>query len=433
MTERITERIYQRATLPNGLRLLTIRMPHVRSVTIDCYFGVGSRYEPNELAGISHFLEHMIFKGSAVYPTAQQISESIEGVGGALDAATDKEVTVFTTKIASHLFDHGLHVLADMVRRPRLDQSEMDKERRVIIDELGMYRDSPLDWVHVMADEALWPGLPLGREVAGTRESVQAISREAMADYHDTHYVPGNLVISVAGDITHEQALDAVTRLFGDWGARTAPHYAPSLPPAGVPRVAVERRKTEQTNFVLLMPGLRHDDPRYFTMVVFNAILGDGMSSRLFLVVREQLGLAYDVGSGAAYYHDTGAFLISGGVDPAQTQPALIAILEQMARLRDELVPADELQRAKEYTKGRRALRLEDTGSVAAWFGGQEILVREVLELDEVLAKLDAVTAEEIQQLARDLFREEGLRLALIGPHKDAAPFDALLRLPSSG
>src|SRR5690348_4950280 len=157
----MTERLYQRATLPNGLRLLTARMPHVRSVTIDCYFGVGSRYEPKELAGVSHFLEHMIFKGSAAYPTAQSISEAIEGVGGALDAATDKEVTVFTTKIASHRFDHGLQVLADMVRRPRLDPAEMDKERRVIIDELGMYRDSPLDWVHVMADETLWPDLPL--------------------------------------------------------------------------------------------------------------------------------------------------------------------------------------------------------------------------------------------------------------------------------
>jgi predicted Zn-dependent peptidase len=426
----MTERIYQRATLPNGLRLISARMPHVRSVTIDCYFGVGSRYEPLELAGIAHFLEHMIFKGSAGYPTAQQISESIEGVGGALDAATDKEVTVFSTKIASHLFDHGLSVLADMVRRPRLDPAEMDKERRVIIDELGMYRDSPLDWVNVMADETLWPDLPLGREVAGTRESVQSISCEAMAEFHATHYVPGNLVISVAGDITHEQALDAVTRLFGDWEARPVPQYAPSPPPAGGPRVAIQRRETEQTNFVLLMPGLRHDDPRYFTMVVFNAILGDGMSSRLFLVVREQLGLAYDVGSGACYYHDTGSFLVSGGVDPEQTPAALGAILEQLARMRDEPVPADELARAKEYSKGRRALRLEDTGSVAGWFGGQEILVREVLELDEVLARLDAVTAEEIQALARDLFRDEGLRLALIGPGADAADLDALLRLP---
>jgi predicted Zn-dependent peptidase len=424
------EPLYRRVTLPNGVRLLTVPMAHVRSVTIDCYFGVGSRYESAELAGVAHFLEHMIFKGSAAYPSAQLISESIEGVGGALDAATDKEVTVFTTKIASHLFEHGLSVLADMVRRPLLDPAELDKERRVIIDELGMYRDSPLDWVHVMADETLWPGLPLGREVAGTRESVEAISREAMAAFHAAHYIPANLVISVAGDISHERALEAVTRHFGDWETRQAPAYTPSAPPPSVPRVAIERRKTEQTNFVLLMPALRHDDPRYFTMVVLNAILGDGMSSRLFLVVREQLGLAYDVGSGATYYHDTGAFVISAGVDPGQTGAALTAILGQLARMRDEPAPAEELQRAKEYSKGRRALRLEDTGSVAGWYGGQEILVREVLELDEVLAKLDAVTAEDIQQLARELFREEWLRLAVIGPHKDTAQLEALLRLP---
>ncbi len=182
------------------------------------------------------------------------------------------------------------------------------------------------------------------------------------------------------------------------------------------------------------MPGLRHDDPRFYTMVLLNAILGDGMSSRLFLVVREELGLAYDVGSGASNYHDTGTFLVSGGVDPAQTAPAMRAILQQLARLRDEPAPADELGRAKEYTKGRRALRLEDTASVAGWFGGQEILVREVLELDEVLSRIDAVTAEDIQQLARDLFREEWLRLAIIGPAKgeakDAEQLDALLKLP---
>ncbi len=217
------EPIYRRTTLPNGVRLLTVPMSHVRSVTIDCYVGVGSRYESPEQAGIAHFLEHMIFKGSAAYPTAQSLSEAIEGVGGVLDAATDKEVTVFTTKIASALFEHGLEVLADMVRRPRLDARELDKERRVIIDEIAMYRDSPFDWVHVLADETLFPGLPLGREVAGTRESVQGITRDAMAAFHAAHYVPSNLVISVAGDITHEQVYDAVLRRFGDWQSAPTP------------------------------------------------------------------------------------------------------------------------------------------------------------------------------------------------------------------
>jgi len=199
--------MYQRVTLPNGLRILTSAMTSVRSVSIVFYFGVGARYETAEVSGVSHFIEHMLFKGSAQYPTAQVISETIEGVGGVLDAATDKELTVYSAKVASRHFDLAMNLLADMVRHPRLDPAELEKERHVIIEELGMYRDSPQDWVGVLADEVVWPDLPLGREVAGTRETVSAISLEQMDAYRRQHYTPGNLVISVVGDVTHEQVI----------------------------------------------------------------------------------------------------------------------------------------------------------------------------------------------------------------------------------
>jgi predicted Zn-dependent peptidase len=421
--------MHERATLRNGVRILTDRMPHVRSVSIVLYFGAGSRYEEASQAGVSHFIEHMSFKGSERYPTAQSISEAIEGVGGVLDAGTEKELTVYSAKIASRHFDLAMGVLADMVRRPRLDPRELEKERRVIIDEIGMYRDSPQEWVSVLADETLWPGLPLGREVAGTRATVEGLTREEMETYHTRHYLPGNLVLSVAGEVEHGQVVEAAERLLGDWKPGELPRFVPCPPPAGVPRVRLERRDTEQSNLCLLVPGVAYNEPGYYTQALLNAILGDGMSSRLFLEVREQQGLAYEVGSGAASYHDTGSFVVYAGVEPDRIGPALRAILAELARLRLEPVPAEELQRAKEYTKGRMALRLEDTHSVAAWLGGQESLRREVLEVDDVMARMDAVSAADIQQLASTLFQDEWLRLAVIGPQDDVDAIDRLLEL----
>lgn len=420
---------YRHTTLPNGIRILTAELSHVRSASIAFYFGVGSRYESAEISGMAHFIEHMVFKGTQRFPTAQIISETIEGVGGVLDAATDKEVTVFSAKVASRHFDLAMDLLADMVRAPRFEPEEMEKERRVIIEEIGMYRDSPPDWVGVLADETFWPDMPLGREVAGTRETVLGLSPEAVRAFHQAHYVPGNLVISIVGDLSHERIVEAVAQRLGDWPARPVPLWVPCPPPPGPARVVVDQRKTEQTNIALLSLGISHTDPDYYPLVLLSAILGDGMSSRLFLEVREKQGLAYDISAGAEHYYDTGAFGVYAGVDPKRAEDALRAIITELARVREEPVLDAELTRAREYTKGRMTLRLENTFSVASWLGGQEILLGKVYELDEVLALLDAVTPADIQRVARQLFRGEWLRLAVIGPHKSAAPFERLLRL----
>lgn len=421
--------MYSRATLPNGIRILTSRMSYVRSVSIAYFFGVGSRYERAELAGVSHLIEHMLFKGSQRFPTAQTISETIEGVGGILDAATDKELTIYSAKIASRHFDLAMELLSDMVRHPLMDPAELEKERRVIIEELSMYRDSPSEWVSVLGDETMWPDLPLGREVAGTRETVSRISREAMEAYRDSHYVPSNLVVAVAGDVEHEQVVQSVEHLLGGWRPKPAPLWTPCPSPQTTARVRLEQRKTEQTNFCLYTPGLSHKDPDYYALALLNAILGDGMASRLFLEVRERQGLAYDVSTSPVSFHDTGAFVVYAGVEPTRTIPALKAILRELDLIRREGVPEAELTRAKEYTKGRMALRLEDTHSVASWLGGQEALLDEVRELDEALERVDAVSRDDIQRLAQSLFTEDGLRLAVIGPHKDAAQFERVLRL----
>lgn len=422
--------MHARATLSNGVRILTSTVPSVRSVSIGFFFGVGSRYETTHQAGVSHFIEHMLFKGSTRYPTARVISESIEGVGGILDAATDKELTVYSAKIASAHFELAFGVLADMVRHPLLDPSELEKERRVILDELSMYRDSPQEWVSVIGDETVWPNdLPLGREVAGTRETITAISRAEIEAYRTSHYVPGNLVLGVVGDVEHARVVEAAERLLGDWERRPVPPWTPCPRPLDVPHVRVEYRKTEQTNLCLYAGGLSHKDPDNYALGLLNAILGDGMASRLFLEVREQQGLAYDISSSPANYHDTGTFVIGAGVEPGHTVAALKAILGELRRLREEPLGSEELDRAREYTKGWLALRLEDTSSVASWLGVQEVILDEVRELDETLARYDAVTADDVQRLAQALFTDEQLRLAVIGPHKDPAQLDRILRL----
>lgn len=422
--------MYVRKTLPNGLRLVTAPISHVRSVSIAFFFGVGSRYEPDEIAGVSHFIEHMTFKGSKRYPSAQLISETIEGVGGLLNASTDRETTVYTARIASRYFEQAMDMLADMVRHPLFAADEIARERRVISEEIGMYMDDPGSWVSVLANELFWKDMPLGREIAGTRETVQQMPELAIRDYHARHYLPNNLVISIAGDTTPEQVEEVATRLLGDWQSQPAPVWTPCPPVGSAPRVQLEQRETEQTNFDLLLLGLSYTDPDRYALSLLNTILGDSMSSRLFLEVRERKGLAYDIGSAPIQYHDTGAFSIAAGVAPDQTGEALTAILQEVARIHDEPVTPAELARAKEYTRGRITLSQENTGAVSGWYGAQELELGEIHELDEELEYYDAVTSADIQRVAGRIFSEEWLRLALIGPHDDAETFERLLRLP---
>src|SRR5262249_55108084 len=386
-----------------------------------------SRYERGEISGTSHFIEHMLFKGSQRYPTARTVSETIEGVGGVLDAETGKELTVYSTKSANTHFDLALDLLTDMVRHPLLEPSELEKERRVIIEELNGYHDSPQEWVGVLGQEAFWPGLPLGREVAGTRETVEAISLDALREYRAAHYVPGNLVISMVGDVEHERAVARAEELLGDCEPGPMPAWEPCPPPREAPRVRLEQRRTEQTNLCLYTLGLSHDHPDSYALTLLNAILGDSMSSRLFNTVREELGLAYDVSSATPTYRDTGALVVYAGVEPRRAGAALRAILGEMGRLRQESVGAEELRRAKEYRKGLIILGLEDTHSVAGWLGGQESLLGEVRDLDTTLQRIEAVTVEDIQRLAAAIFDDVWLRLAIIGPHKQEAQFERLL------
>jgi predicted Zn-dependent peptidase len=422
---------YTKTTLSNGLRIIVSEMPHTRSVSLTFFCGAGSRYETApELSGISHFIEHMLFKGSAKRPTPREISEAIEGVGGVLNAVTDKELTIFWAKVGHQHFDLALDVLSDMLLQPLFLPAEVEKERSVILEELSMYMDSPQDWVHVLMDAAIFPDHPLGRDIAGTRESVSGMTREMLLEYWHAHYTPQNMVVSIAGDIQTPVVLDKVARMMGLLPAGQVQRPLPAQPAPGR-RIRTQARDTEQTYLCIGGRALAQNDPRRYALGLLNVILGEGMSSRLFQEIREKRGLAYDVNSYVHFLRDTGAAVVSAGVHPRKTEPAIQAILAEVEKLRRTPVAVEELRRAKEFSKGRLQLRMEDSRSVAGWYGGQELLTGQIETVDDVTAAIDAVTAEEIQAVANAVFTEDWLNAALIGPLADDVDrLEQIVRFP---
>jgi predicted Zn-dependent peptidase len=420
--------LYRKVTLDNGLRLVTAYMPRTRSVAISYFIGAGSRYEDDRHAGISHFIEHMLFKGTKKRPTSAEVCTVVEGVGGIINAGTDKELTIFWSKIARTHFAEALDVLTDILLNPLFDPTEIEKERQVIFEEINMALDFPAQRVSMLIDELLWPGHPLGRDVAGTRESVAAISREMMLDYLSRRYRPANTVLAVAGDIGHKEVVAAVKKEVAGWPEGEPPAaYLPFQGEMGR-RVLIEKRPTEQTQLCLSLPGLSIVHPERFALDLLNVILGEGMSSRLFTQIRDKLGLAYSIQSYAEHFLDAGAFTVAAGVDDKNLRVAVRAILAELARLK-EVIPREELAKAKELFKGRILLRMEDSRSVAGWMGGQEIMTGEILTVDEVIAIVEAITAEELQKLANDLLVGEKLRLAVVGPIEPDEPLEELLKI----
>jgi predicted Zn-dependent peptidase len=424
--------MYERTVLPGGPRVITARLPSARSVSLAAYVLAGSRLESVDEAGAAHFMEHITFKGTAAYPTTRAVSEAIEGVGGSFNAATDRESTVYWVRVPLRETARGMDVLGELIVRPRLDGREIEAERTVIIEEIRSYLDDPGEHVHTLFDLAMFGDTPLGREIAGSEASVRALPEANLRAFWASAYRPGNVVVSAAGDISHAEIVDLVERAFGTGEAeKQAFEPAPALP-AGE-RVIAVRRDTTQAQLCLGLPGLRRDHPEAWTLEVMNAILGDGMSSRLFQSVREDKGLAYDVSSYIVDYADAGALIVSAGVDPEKIGPTTTAILAELALLRDEAVPADELARSKAYLGGRLELRMEETRHLASWLGGQEALHDRVLTLDQALAELEAVTSDGILALARSLVSDEVLRLAVVAPPRAGRRLESLLRLPGGG
>jgi predicted Zn-dependent peptidase len=403
-------------------------MPHTRSVSICIYLGAGSRYESEAQAGVSHFIEHLCFRGTEKRLSAKDISGAIEGVGGVLNGGTDKELTVYWCKVAQPHFQLALDVLADMVLHSRFEKKDIEKERKIIVEEISMSKDAPNQLVGMILDELLWPDHPLGRDVAGTNKSVEEMSRELMLGYMASEYSPANTVIAIAGNVQHDEAVNEVNKVLGGWeNKKPRLNFVPYIETRN-PRLKVEKRDTEQTHLCLALPGVSLSDPRRFTIDLLNVILGEGMSSRLFIEIRDKLGLAYNIHSYLDHFQDSGALTVYAGVHPKSLEIGISAILEQLALLKETISP-EEVTKAKELSKGRLLLRMEDSRSVAGWVGGQEILSNKIMDVEEVVAIIEKVTAEEMCAVAKELLVGDKLRLSVVGPVKSADHLENLLKI----
>lgn len=419
--------MYQQQTLQNGLRILMVPVRSFQSVSAGIFVGVGSRYESETEAGISHFIEHMLFKGTTTRPTAKLISEAIEGIGGYHNAYTDYETTVYYAKVAASHAKTAVNVLADLVSQPLFEPKEIEKERQVIGEEINMMYDSPDDWVEVLIDQVLWPDHPLGRSIAGTHQSLANLNRDALLTYYRRSYHPQNSLVVIAGAFEPDEMIGEVERVLGDWASAERPAFQAAPPRQAEPRWHVEDRASEQGHFCLALPGLARTHPDRYALSVLNTILGEGMSSRLFLNIREERGLAYAVDSSLTMLQDTGCLVIYAGVDPDRAPEALQAILDELHRLVDEPVPAQELHKAKEFLKGRLVLSLENSFSWANWVAYQALFFDTIKTPEAVLAAYDAVTAADIQTVAQNIIRPAAYNLAAVGPFGSGEALEQLI------
>ena len=420
--------MYQQTTLDNQLRVATVPMPNAHSVCVGIYLAVGSRYESEAENGASHFIEHMLFKGTK-RRKAKDIANVIESVGGYSNAATGREVTHYYALVTPQHLPVALDLLSDMLLNSTFQPRELERERGVIAEEINRTLDTPDDLVYELISALEWPDSPVGRSIAGTRETVAAMTRASLLRFMKRHYVPGAAVVVVAGPVEHETVVSEVSRYLADWAPAPAPEAPPAVPHARESRLVAEVRGTEQAQMCLSVRGVARRDPDRFAVDILSAILGDGMGSRLFQEIRERRGLAYSVDATASHLRDTGSLTIYAGVPPERAAEALAATIDQLDRIRKRLVSPAELARAKEYSKGRLLLGMETPAANAGWVASQMVQGDDVMLPEEWIAALEAVTAEDVRRVARQLFDGAAPQLALVGPFEDTEIFRPLLNL----
>lgn len=422
--------IHEMTTLDNGVRVVTGPMRGVKSASLILYYGVGSRFEDPTYQGVSHFLEHMLFKGTERRPDPLIISQEIESVGGILNAATGRESTNYWAKVPSTQFALAFDVLSDIVRNSVIDESELNKERSVIVEEIRSVFDAPEDLVHDVIDTAIWGEQSVGRPIAGTEDTVGAITQATMVDYWQRNYRPDRLVVAAAGDVTHADVVRLAERHLGDLEAiGEADRCEPSGSDQDDVRIRLVERDTEQAHLCIGLPALPYSTERRYVQGTIEAILSSGMSSRLFQEIREKRGLVYSVYGYFRPYRDVGQGVIYAGTDLERVEEAISAIIGELRKLRDEGVAEDELARTKTLRSGRLLMGFEDSRSVASWIGSQELTYGEIRTPEEVMERIEAVTAKEVQDLADELFQTEKLSLALIGPYSDEQGFRSIVQL----
>lgn len=403
-------------TLPSGLRLLTESMPHVRSVSVGVWLKRGSRHESDAESGVAHFVEHMLFKGTE-RRTAQQIAQTIDSIGGQLDAFTAKEYAGYYIKVLDEHLPLAIDLLADMVMRPALQPEDVEREQGVILEEIKMVEDVPDDLVHEVFVQQFWNRHPLGRPILGTPETVMSFTSDRLRAYFERTYLAPNLVIAAAGHVDHDRLRDLVARAFADLPAMT--DGAVAVPPEVEPGFVVREKDLEQSHICLGTPAYPSAHEERHAMFVLNTILGGSMSSRLFQHIREERGLAYAVWSSLISYSDAGALTIYAGCSTDRVREVIDLTLAELAALRSTPVDAAELRRAKEHLKGSLMLSLESTSSRMSQLARQELTFGRQFSLDEILGGIEAVTADDILRVSQDLFRDGAAVATVVGPAMD--------------
>lgn len=417
----------QETELSSRIRLVNGVMPFTDAVTIVILCRAGSRNEDDSVAGISHLFEHMLFKGTDKYPTPQSVAERVEGVGGIFNAFTGYEMTGYWCKLPKAHYQRGLDVLADMVKKPTLDSDALEREKMVVYEEIRMYQDNPSSQASLLLSSLLWQGHPLGRDIAGSVDSVKAIGRAEMVSYFDSQYVADNMLISVSGNLEQAELTEQLEPLFENFRNQRLIKPSPYESEPHAPRIALEKREIEQTCIAMGFVGPDYTDGERYPFQLLSVILGGAMSSRLFLEVREKRGLAYDIGSSSDSLSDTGLLSVSCGVPPAKVTEAVKVILSELRKFCTEPVTPDELTNAKELIKGRTALRMEDSRAVAMFIGDQKLIRGEILSEAQIMESINAVTAEDISRVAQRYLVKDGLSLSLVGNFGDKEQIEQIL------
>lgn len=419
--------MFKKITLKNGLRIIVVPQKNTQAVTVLVLVGTGSKYEEKETSGISHFLEHMYFKGTKKRPSTIAIAETLDKLGGSFNAFTSQEYTGYFAKVASQHFETALDWVSDIFLNSVLPEKEMEKEKGVIIEEINMGQDHPMDYIQVLWLKLLYGDQPAGWDIAGTKESVGAIGKKDLFDYMNSQYVASNTIVCVAGNVSEKTAINKVKKYFSKISGAKFKAKPAVKEEQSEPSLLVHFRETDQAHLCL---GVRAYDlfhPKRYVQELLGIILGGMMSSRLFNEVRAKLGIAYYIHTGAYSDTDTGSLVTSAGIDNKNIDKGITAILKEYKKISEAAVSREDLKKAKEYLKGKMTLVLESSDAQASFYGMRELLENKIMTPKEIFSKIDKVTAPDMLKLAKEIFQPQKLNLALIGPFKDESRFKKIL------
>ena len=407
--------MYHKMTLANGLRSMIVDMPHMESVALGVWIGIGGRFENKNNSGISHYLEHMIFKGTKTRST-RKIKESIEGIGGSLNGFTDEEMTCYFIKVPKKYLELGLDVLSDMIINPKLTKADLDKERGVIYEEIKMYKDRPDYYSQQLLMELLWPNHPLGMPLIGNEKTLEKMDRTHLIDFKEKYYSPENIVVCACGQIDKDAFSSSVEKHFARLKKKTLPHYKKFQAKQKKPCFNFCERKTEQTHINLGFHSTSRFNPDKYTSKLLHILVGGNMSSRLFHEVREKRGLAYEISTGVKHYLDTGAFIINVGVDNKKVAKCVEVITKELKKIKNNRISEGEFRRAKDFYKGQLSMGLEDTLNRMIWIG-EKLIAKDInYNADEIIDSIDMVTQDMVLDLAKKTFRSNNMNAAAVGP-----------------